>query len=136
MTRACLFLVLAAWTSAGCVKTTMTSPTETADTDKLVREFSSVVTPGSGASRSFDLSSAGSVAVALLSTSPPGVAVGLGIGIPRADGSCALSAAITATTGASPQISIAADIGAYCAKVFDPGTLTEPVPFTISISRP
>ena len=56
--------------------------------------------------------------------------------IPRSNGSCALNAAVETVAGAAAQIAISADVGAYCAKVYDTGTLTAPVPFTISISRP
>ena len=121
---------------AGCARTTMTSPTPVADTETLVREFSSLVNPGGSASREFDVTAAGPIAVTLKSTTPSGVTVGLGVGIPRSDGSCALSAAVATAAGAAAQISISADAGAYCAKVYDAGSLTAPVPFTISISRP
>ena len=135
MMGALLCIVLSA-AAAACVTTTMTSPTETADTDLLQREFSSVLVPGGGASRSFELTSAGSIAVTLTSTTPGGVPVGVGIGIPRSDGSCALNASVATTAGSAAQISIAADTGAYCAKVYDLGNLAAPLPFTISISRP
>ena len=119
-----------------CARTTLTSPTETVDTDLLLREFSNVLMPGTAASRSFELETAGTIAVTLTSTTPTGVQVGVGIGIPRSDGSCALSKAVETTAGAAAQISMVADTGAFCAKVFDPGTLSSPLPFTISISRP
>ena len=134
MTRAGLIVILAL-AASGC-RTTLTSPTAVADTDRLVREFSSLVIPGGGASREFTLTTSGTIAVTLLSTTPAGTAVGVGIGIPRGDGSCALSAGVATTAGTAAQIAVRADTGAYCAKVYDPGTLTAPVPFTISISRP
>ena len=131
------FLALATLiAAAGCARTTMTSPTPVADTAALLRDFSSLLAPGSSASRSFELTTAGPIAVTLKSTAPDGVTVGLGVGIPRSNGSCALSAAVETAAGASAQISINADAGAYCAKVYDAGALTAPVPFTISISRP
>ena len=114
----------------------MTSPDAVADTDRLLREFSSLVVPGGAASPAFTLATAGTIAVTLSSTMPAGTTVGVGIGIPRANGSCALSAAVETTAGSAAQIAVAADTGPYCAKVYDPGTLTAPVPFTISISRP
>lgn len=134
MIRARLLLI-AAIASSGC-RTTMTSPTAEADTNRLLREFSSLVIPGGGASREFTLTTAGTIAVTLTSTTPAGTVVGVGIGIPRSNGSCALSAAVETTAGPVAQIAIDADTGPYCAKVYDSGTLTAPVPFTISISRP
>ena len=62
----------------------------------------------------------------------PATVVGLGVGVPNSTGSgCALtnsleaSAAIAdATTGATtPQLTIAAAVGTYCAEVYDSGQL-------------
>jgi hypothetical protein len=134
MRAAVLILVLSA-SILGC-RDTITSPTETADTASVQHEFSSNVVPGGSVSREFALTGAGTIALTLTSTTPAGVVVGLGIGIPRADGSCALSAAVDATAGATAQIALAAGTGPYCAKVYDVGTLSSPVPFTVAISRP
>ena len=131
-----LLTFVAILAAAGCARTTMTSPTPVADTEALVREFTSLVIPGGSASREFEVAAAGTIAVTLKSTTPAGVTVGLGVGIPRSNGSCALSAAVETVAGTSAQLSISADSGAYCAKVYDVGTLTAPVPFTIAISRP
>lgn len=123
--------------AAGCARTVLfTSPTATADSATLLREFSSELLPGASASRSFDVTVAGQIAITLTSTTPRGITVGLGVGIPRADGSCALSAGVEAVAGTTAQFTILADSGAYCAKVYDPGTLAAPLSFTISISRP
>ena len=121
---------------AACATTTLTSPTAVADTETLQREFSSLLVPGGGASRDFDVTAAGAIAVTLKSTTPAGIPIGLGIGIPRANGSCALSAAVETIAGATAQISVAADVGTYCAKVYDLGALSAPLPFTIAIARP
>jgi hypothetical protein len=134
MTRALIALV--AFAAIGCTRTTMTSPTATADPDALQRDFTSLILPGGSASRAFDLTVGGQIAVTLRSTTPAGVTVGVGVGIPRSDGSCALQAVVETAAGATAQIAIAADAGAYCAKVYDLGTLRDPLPFTISISRP
>lgn len=111
----------------------ITSPSETSAD---VNSFSSVINPGSAASREFTLTSSGTVAVTLTTTSPSGVALGLGIGIPRSSGSCALSAGVAAVAGNVAQITMTADAATYCAKVYDLGTVTEPTAFTIVISRP
>jgi hypothetical protein len=119
--------------AAACEDAAITSPSATpAD----VNSFSSVINPGSAASREFTLTSSGNVAVTLTTTLPSGVALGLGIGIPRSNGSCALSAGVQATAGSAAQFSMTAEAATYCAKVYDPGTVTEPTTFTIVISRP
>ena len=120
----------------GCGQTTLTSPTPAADTDLLQREFSSLLLPGGSASRDFDIVVAGPIAVTLKSTTPGGVPIGVGVGIPRSNGTCALSAAVETAAGSTAQISISAAAGAYCAKVYDLGTLSAPLAFTIAISRP
>jgi hypothetical protein len=132
--RIAVLIVLTAL-SAGC-KTTIFSPTPVADPATLLKEFSSQLLPGGTASRDFDLTSAGPIGITLKSTTPDGVVIGLGIGIPRANGSCALSSAVETAAGTTAQITLAADTGSYCARVYDLGTLTAPLPFTISISRP
>lgn len=120
-------------TAAACEDAAITSPSETAVD---VNSFSSVIYPGSTASRDFTLTSSGTVAVTLTTTLPSGVALGLGIGIPRSSGSCALSAAAQTIAGNVAQIAMNAEAARYCAKVYDPGTVTEPTTFTIVISRP
>lgn len=133
--RRALIAILAI-AATGCARTTLTSPTATADPDALQREFTSLILPGGSASRAFDLTVGGQIAVTLRSTTPAGVMVGVGLGIPRLDGSCALQAVVETAAGNAAHIALAADAGTYCAKVYDLGTLRDPLPFTISISRP
>jgi hypothetical protein len=120
--------------TAGCVKTTMTSPTEVVASDP--DSFSSLLVPGGSAGRELALTVAGRITVTLTSTSPAGIVVGVGIGIPRADSSCALATGVETAAGAAGQVSVAAEPGRYCVKVYDPGRLGEALPFTLSISRP
>lgn len=128
-------IVGAAAIVAGCSKTVITSPTPVAG--KLdVNSFSNTIAPGGSASRMLAITSAGTVAVTLTQTTPAGTSLGVGIGIPRSNGQCALSAAVTTTRGTGAQIAAPVDGGSYCVKVYDTGTLTAPVTFTISISRP
>lgn len=122
----------AALLAAACNGTTATSPDPVQDINSL----SSAVNPGGGVAREFTLATAGTVAVTLTTTTPPGILLGLGIGIPRADGSCAVSEAVVTAAASSPQISLPAEAARYCAKVFDPGTVKEPTAFTLVITRP
>lgn len=119
--------------AVACEDGGVTSPSETpVDVDS----FSSVISPGGTASREFTLKSGGTVAVTLTTTLPSGVALGLGIGIPRSNGSCALSTGVETVAGSAAQVTMPADAATYCAKVYDPGTVTAPTTFTIVISRP
>ena len=120
---------------AGCGTTTLTSPTSTQDTAKL-REFAGELVPGGSASRQFEVSASGAIVVTLQSTSPPGVMIGVGVGIPRSNGTCALSSAIETVAGATAQLTIAAASGDYCTRAYDPGSLTAPLAFAILISHP
>lgn len=138
MTPSLRLLTIAAVLAAtsGCVRTTMYSPMAPTAAIDVTNVFSSEIIPGGSASREFTLITAGRIAITLTSTSPPGMAVGLGIGIPRLNGSCALSQAVEATAGTAAQIALAADIGPYCTRIYDLGTLTAPLSFSISISLP
>jgi hypothetical protein len=90
------------------------------------------------ATRSFVVSETGTVSVTLTAAGPPaGVALGVGIGIPRATGSgCSLSRAVTATAASAPQLMVTAEPGTYCVQVFDVGTLTGDVAFSVSVLHP
>jgi len=129
-------LVAICWVAllaSACEDALITSPSETSID---VNSFSSLISPGSSASREFTLTSGGTVALTLTTTAPAGVALGLGLGIPRSNGSCAVSAAVEAVAGGAAQIAMPAEAATYCAKVYDPGTVTGPTTFTIAISRP
>jgi len=130
-----VFGLAASVAAPACVGTTLTSPSEVAQAADL-NTFSSQVLPGGSVSREFATTAAGIITVRLASTTPAGVMVGLGIGIPRTNGSCALNGSVEAVAGTAAPLSLVAESGQYCAKVFDLGTLSAPLPFTVSISRP
>ena len=90
------------------------------------------------ASRSFVVSETGTVSVTLTSAGPPSdVALGIGVGIPRATGSgCSLNRSVTATAGAAPHLTVTAEPGTYCVQVFDVGKLTGDVRFSVSVLHP
>ena len=134
MTARLIGTILILTASLAC-ETTITSPTATAKPID-VNAFSSQVPPGGSASREFILATGGTVGVTLTSTTPADTVLGLGLGIPRSDGSCALSGAVATTAGSSSQLSLNADTGLFCVKVYDVGGLSAPVAFTLSISRP
>lgn len=108
------------------------------DTNPVVENFSSQLGVRGVASRTFTVSSAGTVAVLLKQVGPPAdVSVGLGLGIPRADSrSCSLTRSLTTGASSVAQISLAAEAGTYCVQVFDPGTLPGEVTFSIDVTHP
>ena len=91
---------------AGCANTVITSPTPTAatvDPNTLTNQ----VLPGGSVSRDLTLTVAGQIPATLTSTTPAGMMLGVGIGIPRANNQCALSSAITTAAGVSARIAMA-----------------------------
>jgi len=96
--------------------------------------FSSTMTVGGAATRTFRATANGSVSVKLEGVSSA-VPVGLGHGIPGIDGlGCFFTKAIRANAG--DQISMGADAGIYCVKVYDAGNLTTTSSFSVEIVHP
>lgn len=113
-----------------------TTPTTTI-TSPATETFSSLLAVRGTASRSFATHGQGTVSVMLASTTPPGAVVGIGVGIPRSTGGgCSLTSSMTTAAGVSAQVSVSAETGEYCAQVFDPGTLIEPLAFSLTITHP
>lgn len=89
---------------------------------------------------SFTMPRAGSVSVTLLSlregTEPSTATIGIGLGVPRGT-DCALSNTVNTGVGTSPQLTVATEAGGVlCVRVYDTGTLTAPVDFSLNITRP
>jgi hypothetical protein len=108
-----------------------TSPSTTASSTDT---FSSLLTSGGESSHQFTITQSGTITVTLQSVSPA-TAVGFGIGVPAA-GPCSLSSSMVADAGATGQIALQADAGTYCAAVYDPGTVTNFVTFTLTVQHP
>jgi hypothetical protein len=117
---------------AGCGSDS--TPTTPSNTSKTVTEnWSSVVAPGGASTRTFTVTSAGTIVVTLTA----GPTVGLGVGLPRTNGGgCRLGVAVNASPDTTPQISTQADAGQYCVQVYDLGTLTDPIGFALKIEHP
>lgn len=102
-----------------------------------VETFTSILTVQGSATRTITASQTGSLSATLTTASPPNVLVGLGLGIPRIDGAgCYLSTAVNTLTSAAAQVATSVDAGLYCVKIYDPGTLTSNVNFTVAASHP
>lgn len=108
------------------------SPTTSAGSDS----FSTSVPVLGSATRAIPASQSGAITVHLTSLSPADAVIGLGLGIPRADGGgCYLSTSTDATSGAGP-IASPVDPGTYCVRVFDSGLLKGPATFTLTTLYP
>jgi hypothetical protein len=122
--------------TAGCDDaSTATSPTTTSP---VTETFSGQFVPGGSASRAFTAASSGTVSITLTQIGPPAdVLVGLGVGIPLASGSgCHMSQTVHAGAASAPQITVPVDAGSYCLRLYDRGTLTTQVSFSVTIVRP
>ena len=119
--------------ATGCTDT-FTSPTEVAGSP--VDSFSGLLTPGGTASRSYVMATPGRLSARLSATTPDGIVLGLGIGIPRANGAgCSLTVSVETAAGPTAQVSAATDAGTYCVQLYDLGGLTQTLPFTLLFSR-
>lgn len=123
---------------AGCTTyfETPTSSTDTTTATPDLSTFTSRVTPGGFASRSFTTTAAGTIQATLTGLTPP-VPIGLGIGIPQSDGGgCNVTTSVETMPANAPQLSVTADAGTYCVKVFDMGHIVEAVSFTVNVTHP
>ena len=130
-------LVLASsLTLAGCDEDPPTTPTPDPTTTTVT--FASNLAVGGSSTRSFDVTRAGVVSVTLISAGPTtSLKVGLGLGIPFADGTgCVLSRSVEAVPSTTAALELAVDTGKYCLQIYDPGTLTGVVAFSINLIYP
>lgn len=143
ITLATLALALAAGcsndtpTSSSSTDTTTTTTTTstTPITTPVTVTFSGQVGPGGTASRTFSPQIPGTVTVSLGGISPA-TALGIGLGIPRSDGSgCLLGISAVAASGAA-EVSSRVDLGTYCAQVFAPAQTAAQVSFTVTLVHP
>jgi len=112
-----------------------TTPEITLPTSPVTEIFSSNLVVGGSASRSF-VSKAGAATVTLTSLGTSSTTkIGMGLGIPDALGSGCLFTRST-ETAAGGQLAATLEIGSYCVKVWDIGTLTAVTNFTVTIVRP
>ncbi len=121
--------------AAACSETP-TSP-DPVDTPPYSEVFASSITAQGTASRSFNALGAGEMTLTLTSTTPANISLGLGVGIPRDDGrGCHLARAVTTTAGATPQIAMPVEAGAFCIQVYDTGDVTPQAGFSVTLMHP
>ena len=112
-------------------------PDPQADPAPATVTFASQVAPGGVTARSFIASRPGTVEVTVESVSPSSARLGLGIGIPRIDGAgCVPMRTLEITNGSGTVFTVPVDLGTFCARVFDLGTLGAPASFSIRIVHP
>jgi hypothetical protein len=111
-----------------------TTPTATRTTET----FSGTVGVGGADSHTFTISAAGNVDVTLTAATPPAtVVMGMSIGTPGTDRCVAVAGGTTQTAaGSSVQLSGVASPGTMCVDVHDPGGLSAPVTYTVTVTHP
>lgn len=131
--RAALIVVLLAGVAACSSKTsTPVSPTAV---PPLSFTYATAFTVNGSVTRTFEMISPGTVNMTLTSVTPD-VALGIGVGIPRTGGGCNLTRSAVVRAGSTPQLTITADPGTWCVRVWDPGTVTgDRVSFSLSVTH-
>ena len=140
--RALAALLAATLGAVGCgssSSTTSPTSTTTTTTSPVTETMNTALVPGGGSFRVFTASQAGPVSVTLTSTTPAGMEVGIGIGVPGSASSGCLTA-ITTTGRASETAQLTAnmDAGVFCAGIYDLGTVASvgQIGFTLRIVHP
>lgn len=138
--RACAVVsvaIVVAFTGACGNSNQTTTPTTPTTTSPTTAVFASRLTPGGAISRSFAATTSGTITVMLTNAAGPFTRVGLGLGVPSTGiAKCALSTAVSTNAGATPQIAAAVDAGNYCVTVYDIGTISSPVDFSVTLVYP
>ena len=130
--------LLAAVLSSACGDdtTTVTEPTPVRGSP-VNESFQSNLTPQGSVWRLIDAIQTGTMTATLSATDQPSTVVGMGIGLRNSTSTaCLLNKEVITTAGSSPQLSATVDRGNYCVKLFDTGTLTTPMSFTITLTYP
>lgn len=125
-------IVAAALAAAACSNDTTTSVSPTVPPTSFT--FATSFTARGSATRTFDQVVTGTVTVTLNSVTPD-VALGIGVGVPgSAGGACNLTRAEIVRAGSAPQITLRAEPGTWCVRVWDPGTVAELVSFSMAVT--
>jgi hypothetical protein len=100
--------------------------------------FSGSIVTGGTATRSFEAALAGTATATFEFLDQGGVALQLGMGIPRVNGSgCFLSRAVTVTPGPGSSLSVPVDPGTFCVQLADTaGQVARVAAFRVTISAP
>jgi hypothetical protein len=96
--------------------------------------FSTNLYPGGVATRTFTVGQSSDVKITLNQVQPA-ASLAFGVGITKDLSECRFIQTTVVPKGASGEIVIRADPGAYCVRVYDPGNLGERVTFFMSIAH-
>jgi len=131
------FALIVAVTAAACTGTSSPSTT-TPTTTQATETFSGTVPVKGSDAHNFSVAAAGTVTVTLTVASPPdSVVMGVGIGTPTGS-SCALltGASVNTAAGTTAQLSGVVTAGALCVQVYDVGSQTSAVSYTVTVVHP
>ena len=132
-------LLCVAAVSAGCGKdsATTTAPTTTTRTSPVTEAFTSNLSVQGSVWRLVSAQQTGTLTATLTTTNQPATVVGFAIGLRNGNlAGCLETKAVIVTAGSAPQLSAQVDAGNYCVKVFDTGSLTTPLTFTVTLTYP
>ena len=122
--------------ACGDDSSTTTEPTPVRSSP-VTESFQSNLTPRGSVWRLIDAIQTGTMTATLSATDQPSTVVGMGIGLRNATSTaCLVNKEVITTAGSAPQLSATVDSGNYCVKLFDTGTLTTPMTFTITLTYP
>jgi hypothetical protein len=132
----CGLCLLCGLGSAACGKddASTTAPTTTTKTET----FSGTVQVRGSAMNTFSVTTAGQVTANLTAAGPPAtVPVGLGIGTP-ADAVCGVlpGASVVTPAGSSIQLAGILTPGSYCVTVYDVGSQTGAITYSVTVVHP
>ena len=96
--------------------------------------FSTNIYPGGVATRTFVVGQTGDVKITLNQVQPA-ASLAFGVGVTKDTSECRFIQTTVVPKGAGGDITIRADPGAYCVRVYDPGGLPERVTFFMSIAH-
>jgi hypothetical protein len=123
---------------------TSTIPTEPSTTapPSAVEAFSSTLQPAGTNLHTFTVKETGYVEITLIGVVPQlgagpsaPITLGLGIGTPSGTGTCTVLYQVNAQAGTAAQIIGTATAGPDCLTVFDVGTLSQPVIYTVTVAH-
>jgi hypothetical protein len=111
------------------------APSSNTSAAAVTETFASTLAVQGAASGAFTVAKAGTISITL-ATLGSAAEVGLGLGIPRSDGSgCLLYTSLNTVAGATAQITSSAEAGFYCVTIYDVGNLTRATPFSVTIAH-
>lgn len=122
--------------ATACSDSTTTGPTGQV-TPPTVEVFTGTLVPSGSNAHPFTVArNNGTLEVTLTRLSTDNLQVGLGVGNPSGT-SCTFLTGASLRTGASstPQLSGTSDAGTYCVGLFDVGTLTAAVTYSVTVSH-